>query len=51
MNKIFDMLSELSANFLLRRTDKRLEELNADRYKIITDEINKMFKSLVYSSY
>ena len=47
LNKIFHETGELSIEFIIRRTNERIDGLKAGRYKIIHDRTSNIFKKNV----
>ena len=47
LNKIFRETGELSNEFLIRRTNERIDGTKAGRYKIIPDRTSNLFKKNV----
>ena len=47
LNKLFHETGELSSEFLIRRTNERIDGPKAGRYKIIPDRTSNIFKKNV----
>ena len=47
LNKIFHETDELSTDFLIQRTNEKIDDSKAGRYKIIHDQTSNLFKKNV----